>query len=67
MIKKEFENTVKVGDYSLKNRKSAFNLFSVFISKQGFSSLHTRKQFGEICSKNHRFLWPGIRLKEAEK
>ena len=53
---------VKVGDYSLKIHKSAYHLFLVFISKRGFSSLQTRKSFGEILSLNHRFLRPGMRL-----
>ena len=53
---------IKVGDYSLKIRKSAYYLFSVFISKRGFSSLQTRRSFGEILSGNHRFLRPSIRL-----
>ena len=52
---------VKAGDYSLKIHKSAYNLFSVFISKRGFS-LQTKKSFAEIFSGNHRFLRPGIRL-----
>ena len=56
---------IKVGDYSLKVKKSAYNLFSVFISKLGFYSLQTRKSFGEIFSGNHRFLRPGIRLDKA--
>ena len=55
-------NFFKVGDYNLKIHKSAYHLFSVFISKRGFSSLQTRKSFGEILSGNHRFLMPGIRL-----
>ena len=55
-----FYTNIKVGDYSLKIRKSAYHLFSVFISKRGFSSLQTRKSFGEILSGNHRFLWRGI-------
>ena len=53
---------LKVGEYSLKIHKSAYHLFSVFISKRGFSSLQTRKSFGEILSGNHRFLRPSIRL-----
>ena len=53
---------LKVGGYSLKIHKFAYNLFSVFISKRGFSSLQTRKSFSEILSGNHRFLRPGIRL-----
>ena len=57
-----FEMYFKVGDYSLKNHKSAGHLFSVFISKQGYSSLQTRKSFCEILSGNHRFLRPSIRL-----
>ena len=51
-----------VGDYSSKIHKSAYNLFSVLISKRGFSSLQTRKSFGEILSGNHRLLRPSIRL-----
>ena len=51
----------KIGDYSLKIHKSAYHLFSVFISKRGFSSLQTRKSFCEILSGNHRFLRPGIK------
>ena len=50
----------KVGDYSLKIYKSAYHLFSVFISKRSFSSLQTRKSFGEVLSGNHCFLRPGI-------
>ena len=34
----------------------------MFVSKRGFSSLQTRKSFGEILSENHRFLRPSIRL-----
>ena len=51
---------LKVGDYSLKIHKSAYHLFSVFILKRGFSSLQTRKSFGQILSGNHRFLRSGI-------
>ena len=46
----------KVGNYSLKIHKSAYNLFSLFISKGGFSSLQTRKSLGEILSGDHCFL-----------
>ena len=56
-----FYTDIKVGDYSLKIRKSAYHLFSVFISKRGFSFLQTRKSFSEILSGNHRFLRRGIR------
>ena len=35
--------SIKVGGYSLKVYKSAYHLFSVFISKRGFPSLQTRK------------------------
>ena len=52
----------KVGDYSLKIHKSAHHLSSVFISKRRFSSLQTRKSFGEILSGNYRFLRRGIRI-----
>ena len=38
------------------------SFFSMFISKRGFSSLQTRKWFGEILSGNHRFIRPGIQL-----
>ena len=55
----------KVEDYSLKIRKSAYNLFSVFISERGFSALETKKSFGEILSGNHHFLRPSIRLDKA--
>ena len=55
----------KVEDYSLKIRKSAYNLFSVFISERGFSALETKKSFGEILSGNHQFLMPSIRLDKA--
>ena len=48
--------SIKVRDYSLKIHKSAYHLFSVFISKGGFSSLQTRKSFDETLSGNHRFL-----------
>ena len=51
---------VKVGDYSLIIHKSAYHLFSVFISKRGFPSLQMRKTYGEILSGNHRFLIPVI-------
>ena len=54
--------SLKVGDYSLKIHKSAYHLFSLFISKRSFSSLQTRKSFGEILRGNHRFLRPSIRL-----
>ena len=53
---------IKVGDYSLKIHKSAYHLFSVLISKRGFSSLQTRKTFGKILSGNYRFLIPVIRV-----
>ena len=61
---KSFNQVIKfkVGDYSLIIHKSACHLFSVFISNRGFSSLQTRKSFGEILSGNHRFLRPSIRL-----
>ena len=47
---------IKVGDNSLIIHKSAYHLFSVFISKRGFSSLQTRKTFVTILSGNYRFL-----------
>ena len=53
---------IKVVDYSFKIHKSGYHLFSVFISKRGFSSLQTKKSFGDILSGNHRFLRPSIRL-----
>ena len=53
---------IKVGDYSLKIHKSEYHLFQVFISKRAFSSLQTRKSFGEILSGNHHFLRPSIKL-----
>ena len=53
---------VKVGDNSLIIHKSANHLFSVLISKLGFSSLQTRKTFGKILSGNYRFLIPVIRV-----
>ena len=43
---------LKVGDYSLKIHKSAYHLFSVFISNVFFSLMQTRKIFGEILSGN---------------
>ena len=52
----------KVGDKSLIIHKFAYHLFSVLISKRGFSSLQTRKIFGEILSGNHRFLIPVRRI-----
>ena len=52
----------KVGDYSLIIHKSAYHLFSVLISKRGFSSLQTRKTVGEFLSGNHRFLILVIRF-----
>ena len=55
-------NHLKVGYYSLKVHESAYHLFSVLISKRGFSSLQTRKTFGEMLSGNHRFLIPVIRV-----
>ena len=42
--------TIKVGDYSLKIHKSAYHLFSVFISRRSFSSMQTRETFGTIIS-----------------
>ena len=57
---------LKVGDYSLKIHKSAYHLFSVFISKRGFPSLQTRKSFGEILSGNHRLLRSGLKLAIAQ-
>ena len=53
---------LKVGNYSLKILKSAVHLFSVFISKRGFSPLQIRTSFAEILSGNHRVLRPGTRL-----
>ena len=53
---------VKVGDKSLKFHESAYHLFSMFISKRGFSVIQTRTTFDKILSGNHRFLRPGIRL-----
>ena len=61
-FKKPGLDRVKVGDYSLIIHKSSYHLLSVFISKRGFSSLQTRKLFGEILSGNHHFLRPSIRL-----
>ena len=40
-----FKRRLKVGDNSLIIHKSAYHLFSVLISKRGFSSLQTRKTF----------------------
>ena len=51
-----------VVNYSLKIHKSAYHLFSVFISKRGFSFMQKRETFGESLSGNHGFLRPGIRL-----
>ena len=53
---------IKVGDNSLIIYKSAYHLFSLLISKRGFSSLQTRKTFGKILSGNYRFLIPVIRV-----
>ena len=55
-------NKLKVGDKSLIIHKSAYHLFSLLISKRGFSSLQTRKTFGKILSWNYRFLMPVIRV-----
>ena len=52
----------KVGDNSLIIHKSAYHLFSLLISKQGFSSLQTTKIFGKIPSGNYRFVIPVIRV-----
>ena len=52
----------KVGDKSLIIHKSAYHLFSLLISKRGFSSLQTKKTFGKILSGNYRFLIPVIRV-----
>ena len=52
----------KVGDNSLIIHKSAYYLFSVLISKLGFSSLQTRKTFSKILSGKYRFLIPVIRV-----
>ena len=52
----------KVGDKSLKFHKSAYHLFSMFISKRGLPVIQRRTTFGENLSGNHRFLRPGIRL-----
>ena len=41
-------NQIEVRDYSLKIHKSAYHLFSVFISKRGFSFMQTRETFREI-------------------
>ena len=49
---------LKIKDYSLKIHKSAYHLFSVLISKRGFSSLQTRKTFSKILWGNYRFLIP---------
>ena len=57
-----FENRLKVGDKSLIIHKFAYHLFSLLISKRGFSSLQTRKTFGKILSGNYRFLIPVIRV-----
>ena len=54
--------SVKVGDKSLIIHKSAYHLFSLLISKRGFSSLQTRKTFGKILSGNSRFLIPVVRV-----
>ena len=54
--------SVMVGDKSLISHKSAYHLFSLLISKQGFSSLQTRKTFGKILSGNYLFLIPVIRV-----
>ena len=51
-----------IRDNSLIIHKSAYHLFSVLISKRGFSSLQTRKTFGKILSGNYRFLIPVIRV-----
>ena len=56
------KNVVKVEDNSLIIHKSAYHLFSVLISKRGFSSLQTRNAFGKILSGNYRFLIPVIRV-----
>ena len=56
------EQSFKVGDSSLIIHKSAYHLFSLLISKRGFSSLQTRKTFGKILSGNYRFLIPVIRV-----
>ena len=53
----------KVGDNSLIIHKSAYHLFSVLISKRGFSSMQTRKTFGKILSGNYRFLIPVVRVR----
>ena len=53
---------LKVGDNSLIIHKSAYHLFSLLISKRGFSFLQTRKKFGKILSGNYRFLIPVIRV-----
>ena len=39
---------------SLIIHKSAYHLFSVLISKRGFSSMQTRKTFGKILSGNYQ-------------
>ena len=52
----------KTLDKSLKFHKPAYHLFSMFISKRGFSVIQTRTTFGEVLSGNHRFLRPSIRL-----
>ena len=56
------DKLIKVGDKSLIIHKSAYNLFSLLISKRGFPSLQTRKTFGKIMSGNYRFLIPVIRV-----
>ena len=53
---------LKVRDNSLITHKSAYHLFSVLISKRGFSSLQAKKTFGNILSGNFRFLIPVIRV-----
>ena len=55
----------KVGDKSLIIHKSAYNLFSLLISKRGLSSLQPRKTFGKILSGNYHFLIPVIRVTDA--
>ena len=65
MVNAQDNGPVKVGDNSLIIHKSAYHLFSVLISKRGFSSLQTRKTFGKIVSGN--YLMPVIRVTRADK
>ena len=57
-----YSNILKVVDNSLIIHKSAYHLFSLLISKRGFSSLQTRETFGKILRGNYRFLIPVIIL-----